>query len=120
MNLSIDVRHFLTQRWCPNALKPAESEMESFSDEIFESEEAEVIVVSSTLIFALTIALGFLVYIYLRWRQEQEDEKLMNELRIVVNRAANKEKYTAFLNDERYLDDDDSDVQIDVNIETSE
>ena len=117
MNLTIDVRHFLTQRWCPNALKPAESEMESFSDEvregifelkrtlffsqIFESEEAEVIVVSSTLIFALTIALGFLVYIYLRWRQEQEDEKLMNELRIVVNRAANKEKYTAFLNDER-------------------
>jgi len=36
MNLTIDVRHFLTQRWCPNALKPAESEMESFSDEVRE------------------------------------------------------------------------------------
>ncbi|KAF7629934.1 hypothetical protein Mgra_00009066, partial [Meloidogyne graminicola] len=64
---------------------------------IFESEKTEVIVVSSTLIFALTIVLGFIIYVYIKWRQDQEDERVMNELRIVVNRAANKEKYTAFL-----------------------
>uniref|UniRef100_A0A1I8BL92 Col_cuticle_N domain-containing protein n=1 Tax=Meloidogyne hapla TaxID=6305 RepID=A0A1I8BL92_MELHA len=93
-----DVNLYLAKRWCPNVFQ---SEMESFNDELFESEEAEVIVISSTLIFVITIAIGFLVYVYLRWRQEQEDEKIMDELRIVVNRAANKERYSAFLPDER-------------------
>ena len=117
MNSTVNVKQILIEKWCPKALRFSEFERESFKHEvyfsakkkcsiytcfqIFESEKTEVIVVSSTLIFALTVALGFLVYIYVRWRQDQEDEKVMNELRIIVNRAANKERYTIFLPDER-------------------